>query len=183
MIGLQILFPRCSVQILCKPAVWSLIVFLAWTQQTTPVNAQSLEAIGYVENLWLKPFNASLPAKIDTGARTSSLHAPDYEVFKKKGKKWVRFKLKTKKGKRIEIKRPVERFVRIRRASVEIKRRPIIKLKSCIGGKTKMAEFSLTDRSSMNYQAIIGRAFLSGHFVVNSADAFLASGQCNPGKK
>lgn len=146
--------------------------------QFTSTNAQSLEEIGYVEKLWFKSIKASLSAKIDTGALTSSLNAPDYEVFKKNGEEWVRFKIQKKSGKRIVIKRPVERFVRIRRAGVDVKRRPIIKLKVCLAGKSQTAEFSLTDRSAMNYQAIVGRTFMENLFVVNPAESFLASKKC-----
>lgn len=144
----------------------------------TQALAQSLDEIGYVENLWLTSHKASFPAKIDTGALTSSLNARNYEIFKKRGKKWVRFKIQSKNGVRLVVKRPIERFARIRRAGVELKRRPIIKLKACLGGKTQSAEFSLTDRTSMNYQVIVGRKFLENRFVVNPAESFLVSGKC-----
>lgn len=143
------------------------------------LDAKSLDEVGYVEKLWLESYDTSVSAKVDTGALTSSLNAPNYEIFKKNGKKWVRFTLRTKDGDRYNIKKPIERFVRIRRAGVDVKRRPIINLKVCLGGKTRVAEFSLTDRSSMNYPVIVGRAFLNGRFVVNPAEAFLASKKCD----
>ncbi len=158
------------------------IIGMSVSQATGPAHAQSLSELGYVEKLWLESYETALPAKIDTGAKTSSINAPDFEVFKKNGKKWVRFTLETKSGKKRAIKKPVARFVRIRRAGVEAKERPIIKLKTCLGGKTQVAEFSLADRSEMNYQAIVGRALLRNRFLVNPAEAFLASGRCEDKK-
>ena len=145
---------------------------------STQTRADEPIVAGYVENAWFNDGTAPLKAKLDTGAKSSSINAPEYEIFKKKGKRWVTFSIQNQSGKTLQIKRKVERFVRIRRAGAEMTRRPVIKIKVCVGGKTGVEEFTLADRSSMNYQVLIGRDFLGNRILVDSSRSFLVSGRC-----
>ena len=144
----------------------------------TNANAESTLIAGYVEKVWFNSNKIAFKAKLDTGAKTSSINSPNYEVFKRKGIKWVRFEVTNDQGDKFSVERKLQRYTRIRRAGIDLARRPVIKMKICVGGKTGMSEFTLADRSSMNYQVIIGRTFLSNRLLVDSSRAFLASDKC-----
>lgn len=161
-----------------------LILPLTWSPRASNadvVNAKAVEdlpQVGYVEKLTLSEQKVTFSAKVDTGAKTSSLHAETYELFKRNGKRWIKFKLVLDDGKTIPIEAKLHRFVRIRRAGVELRRRPVIKLPVCMAGISLREQFTLADRSDMNYEAIVGRSFLKNRFLVNSGQAFLKSGFC-----
>lgn len=160
-------------------AVLLLLALAIWPNSgQADQKTDKLQPVGYVENLMMLNHDLRLKAKVDTGAKTSSIHAPDFEVFKRDGKKYVQFDLKTEKGRKVTFKARLKRFVRIRRAGVGLQRRPVVLLSVCLGGRSEKEEFTLTDRAGMNYKAIIGRSFLEDRFLVNSGEAFLASKMC-----
>jgi hypothetical protein len=146
---------------------------------TSHANAGGKSIAGWVEHAWLNGNQISVHAKLDTGAKSSSISAADYEKFMRDGRDWVRFSIVNAKGKTLEIARPVERVARVRRAGTATEERPVILLKVCVAGYMEEAEFTLADRSSMNYQILIGREFLKDRILVDSARSFIASGECN----
>ncbi len=153
-------------------------VFLIFVLFCTSIKADKPIIAGYVEHAWFENNTVSFRAKLDTGAKNSSINAPDYEVFKKGGKEWVSFQVKNSKGKSFVIERPIVRNVTIRRPGVRKKVRPVILLFVCVAGKSAEVEFNLTDRKRMNYQVLIGRSFLEGNILVNAGKTFIASKRC-----
>jgi hypothetical protein len=121
--------------------------------------------------------DARIPAKIDTGARTSSLHATEIERFDREGKRWVRFQLDIGYGASeavtIEVPRADTRVVTS--SNGESQTRYIIKTRLRLGDQEFPAEFSLADRSDMKYPILIGRMALRSHFLVNSGRSYLQS--------
>ena len=154
-----------------------IIVFLL-PQGLTKVRAGELRTAGYVENVWLANATFALKAKLDTGAKTSSIHVRSFERFTLRGRDWVRFSIVNGTGQNITLERPIERIASIRRAGVGVQQRPIISLSVCVAGHTSETEFNLTDRAKMNYKALIGRTFLAGRILVDSGRLFLGSGLC-----
>jgi hypothetical protein len=127
-----------------------------------------LTIIGEVEHVSILPHNLKLKARIDTGAKGSSLSAADILQFERDGKKWIRFSIKhpdTKKT--IEIESPLIRTVEIKRHDTDAQKRPVVKLSIRIGDKTFKSDFSLTDRSQFEYPILIGRNLLSNRFIVD----------------
>jgi len=51
-------------------------------------------------------------------------------------------------------------------------------MKVCIGGTTGFAEFTLSDRQSMNYQVLIGRSFMTDRILIDPGKSFLVSDRC-----
>lgn len=140
---------------------------------------------GWVEWVQLQPYQMSAKAKLDTGAKTSSMHAKNIEWFEKDGNDWVRFqfspntKLTSKRilsGKTknfVTIEAPVVRSTRIKqhkRASVE---RPVIMHKITLDGVEHDVEFTLTDRSRFIYPILFGRRFLGEAAIVDPARTYL----------
>lgn len=115
-----------------------------------------------------------VPAKIDTGARTSSLHASVIEQFERDGKPFLRFAVDwddlAHEGEAVQVD---ERGVTSSNGQTE--RRFVIKTPLRIGDVEFRAEFSLTDRSDMKFPMLIGRTALRRRFLVDSGHSWLQS--------
>ena len=148
-----------------------------------PFNAypQTREIVGYVERARIYPGNLSLRAKIDTGAKTSSLNAPHISIFNRGKKQWVKFDVVNQKGKKIQIEKEILRSAEIKQngiLSFVSQKRPVIMLGICVGSTYKEVEVNLVDRSHFNYQLLIGRNFLSGSFLVDPSLTFSTKPKC-----
>ena len=111
------------------------------------------QAIGEIEQVSIHRITGEVEARIDTGAKYCSLHVDKVEV---EGD-WVKFK----RGD-ITYKVPVYKTVKIRHASLgDAIRRPVVKLDLTMREtRLNQMEFTLNDRSSMQYQVLIGRNVL-----------------------
>lgn len=152
-------------------------------EEADTVPMQVKEIVGYVERVQLYPGGKPFRAKLDTGARTSSVDVRDMEFFTRDGKRWVRFVVETNTDEGIELERPVIRTSIIKRAGVEKEERPVVRLGVCLGHYYKRAEFNLTQRPGMNYRILLGRRFLSDQFLIDPSKAFLAPAECVNEKK
>lgn len=151
-----------------------------------PCDAQDKEhmiIMGWVEMTSISSDGPYLKAKLDTGALTSSLHARNIEYVKKNSQRMVRFVVDVncaRSGEKNEVtlEKPLKRNVRIRQHESEAKRRPVVMMDICIGGKVFSAQFSLVDRSNFNYPVLLGRKFLKDRILVDSGYTFLMSKVC-----
>ena len=115
-----------------------------------------------------------IPAKIDTGARTSSLHAHVLEDFVREGQRFVRFAV-VWDGARHHCE-AVQVDVRgITSSNGDQQTRFVIKTPLKIGSLTFRAEISLADRSQMQFPMLIGRTALRRRMVVDSGHSWLQS--------
>ncbi|ASJ91527.1 ATP-dependent zinc protease [Porphyrobacter sp. CACIAM 03H1] len=117
---------------------------------------------------------AGIPAKIDTGARTSSLHADVLEDFRREGERFVRFAVDW--GGQRHFCEAIHVDVRgITSSNGEQQTRFVIKTPLTIGNLTFRAEISLADRSQMQFPMLIGRTALRRRMVVDSGHSWLQS--------
>ena len=118
-----------------------------------------------------------IPAKIDTGARTSSLHALEIERFDRDGHRWLRFLLDVGEGRSEPVTVEVPRADRrqVTSSNGETQERYIIKTTLRIGDVAFPAEFSLADRSDMKFPVLVGRTALRRRFLVASGRSYLQS--------
>lgn len=154
----------------------SLVFSFTWTTASPAFSHESnLPVVGYVEKvrLFLLSDNIVLKAKIDTGAKTSSLDVDSLTFFSRQDEDWVRFTVTGEGGKTIKLSLPVERSSRIRRAGAKIDERPVVKLGLCLGSYYKEGEVNLSEREGMNYPMLIGRRFLSKSYLVDSSQKFM----------
>lgn len=134
-----------------------------------------LPAVGWRELVDLPGIALTgIPAKIDTGARTSSLHARVLDRFERNGKPFVRFAVDwdeiAHEGEAVEVD------VRgITSSNGETQNRFVIKTPVRIGETEFRAEFSLADRSDMQFPMLIGRTALRRRFVVDAGHSWLQS--------
>lgn len=175
------------------PAVFLLILSLA----TTSVMAEEKEdrvpeTLGFVEWVVMKDTRLRLKARLDTGAKTSSLHAVNVEEFTRNDERWVSFEipLGDHEDQPVEgefkhedvvivLERPVRRTVLIKRKGAPSQRRYVVDLEFCIAGTMHTTQFSLTDRGKFSYPVLLGRRFMrDDSILVDSSDSFLASREC-----
>ncbi|MDN6297341.1 MAG: RimK/LysX family protein [Halomonas sp.] len=135
--------------------------------------------VGRSEWVGLPKLETYLQARIDSGAKTSSLSAGDITTFERDGDDWVRFKLALKdddevvEARRDEwIEAPIERRVRIIQASGE-ESRPVISLLMTLGPIRQNVEFTLNDRSHLDYPVLLGRRFLLDIALVDVAQRYV----------
>jgi hypothetical protein len=139
--------------------------------------------VGELEEVWLESLEMALPARIDTGAETASIDARNIEVFERDGRRWVRFEiLHPVSGEPLPMERRLKRMVSIVQAtSPEAERRPVIKLGITIGHISQTAEFTLSDRSHLDYQVLVGRNILQDVMVVDVSRKHIAPYQLPDG--
>jgi hypothetical protein len=118
---------------------------------------------------------AGIPAKIDTGARTSALHAEVLDDFRRNGERFVRFAVDWD-GTRHFCEAVHVDLRGITSSNGESQERFVIKTPLMIGNVTFRAEISLADRSQMQFPMLIGRTALRRRFVVDSGHSWLQSG-------
>jgi hypothetical protein len=117
--------------------------------------------IGEVEDVILMPWGVRLPARIDTGAATSSLDARELNVKNN----MAEFRLPKKYGS-LQLRLPVVEWQKIRSADFR-ERRPVVEITFCMGPKLIRAQVTLNNRSTVSYPLIIGRNVLKNKFVVD----------------
>lgn len=134
-----------------------------------PTQVSNKLVVGQLEQVWLPDLELVLTARIDTGAETSSLDARNIELFERDGKRWVRFEIiNPVTGAPESLERRLKRTVGISQAgSSATKRRPVVKMSIVIGRSNQTAEFTLSDRSHQEYQALIGRNILKDVMIVD----------------
>lgn len=147
-------------------------------------NGKPLPVVGWRELVWLPGLGLSgVPAKIDTGARTSSLHATVLEHFDRDGEDFVRFAVDFEPQHVRQVCEAVHVDKRgITSSNGETQMRLIVKTPIRIGDLEFRAEFSLADRSDMRFPMLIGRSALRRRFVVDSGHSWLQTPGMEPVK-
>jgi hypothetical protein len=144
----------------------------------TALSTDGMRVAGWIENVSIFPGNLKIKAKLDTGARNSSLNANHIEKFERDGVNWVRFKLKNWKGRTENIEARVIRMATIKQHGDKSMTRPVIRLGICLGNVFKEVEVNLEDRRKFNYQMLIGRSFLQKSILVDSSVTFTVQPDC-----
>lgn len=155
----------------------SLVIFIVLCM--TPHLANAREVVGWVEKVALKEVGFELRAKIDSGAKTTSLHCECSNVYEKDGEQWVSFVVANDDGDQIRLERKVERIAKIKRHFGEAQERIVIKLGVCLANVYEEIEVNVIDRSGLNYQMLIGRNFLANNFLIDSGATFTKKPNCS----
>ncbi|WP_243225553.1 ATP-dependent zinc protease [Microbacterium sp. CIAB417] len=117
-----------------------------------------------------------IKAKIDTGARTSSLHAFDIEEFEREGEQWVRFRVKPWQESQKDttvVECPVHDRRRVRSSSGHEQERLVVCLAIRLVDRLVVSEVTLSNRDEMGFRMLIGREALRQGFAVDPARSFL----------
>jgi len=141
---------------------------------------KSLETIGW--RGWVALPDLGIPtlkAKIDTGARTSALHAFELDVFEKDDSEWVRFSVHPVQFSTDEVitcEAPVLDRRSVTDSGGHTEERIVIETPLHIGDAVFNAEFTLTARDNMRFRMLMGRTALKGRYLVDSEKSFRFGG-------
>lgn len=112
----------------------------------------------------------AVKARVDSGAKTSSLHAVHIQRFIKNDEYWVKFEVHPLKGNRKTRVHCEARLIDqrvIKSSSGDKEKRPVISTALSLGGKTWDIEVTLTNRDSMGYRMLLGREAMNGQVLID----------------
>jgi|TARA_R110000850_G_scaffold228_7_gene1639 hypothetical protein len=116
-------------------------------------------------------------AKIDTGAKTSALHASNIETFERQGDTWVRFDAHIGSQKKQRTQRCEALLVdykSIRSSNGQLQERHVIRTPLVLGDRCWSVYFTLTCRKAMRYRVLMGcTAMLEGELVIDPGRRFV----------
>lgn len=141
-----------------------------------PTTESGLPVIGWREWVGLPDLGIErIKAKVDTGARSSSLHAFDIEIFEKAGQEWVRFKVhpvQRKDNKVVEVESKVLDSRSVRSSSGMADLRPVIETNVTLLGHTWPVELTLANRDQMGFRMLLGRQAFRRRFLVDAGKSY-----------
>lgn len=133
---------------------------------------KELIVIGAKERIIFKnALKEKVVARIDTGAKTSSVHCVKFWFDKQSGKKPLNFVLINEKAKPLKTLNYKKRYVKSSNGGIDVRYSVMLELK--IGKETYNAEFTLANREHMQHKVLIGRNLLTGNFIVDVSQKFM----------
>lgn len=139
---------------------------------------KQLKVIGWREWLSIPTLGVDrIKAKVDTGARSSAIHAFNVRTFSEHGAPHVSFQLHPVQDRRhpsIEAVAEIrdERMVKSSNGQREL--RFVIDVDINMGGLVWPVELTLTDRDPMGFRMLLGREAIRKRFLVDAGRSFLA---------
>jgi hypothetical protein len=127
-----------------------------------------------------------LKAKIDTGARTSSLHAFDMSLHTDNEDPWVEFEIHPIQRSRAQPSRvscPIRGFKQVRSSTGHSEKRPVIRTPIRVGAHEFDIDVTLTSRDEMGFRMLLGRAAIRRRFWVDPGRSFLHPEPPHPTRK
>ncbi|MHA2641803.1 MAG: ATP-dependent zinc protease family protein [bacterium JZ-2024 1] len=143
--------------------------------------------IGWRE--WVALPDLRVPAikvKIDTGARTSALHAENIEIFERRGLRYARFwvfPVQRSRRNAILCEAPVVDRRTVTDSGGHREERWIIRTRIRIAEDEWETEVSLTNRDAMTFRMLLGRATLGRRFVIHPGASFLVGEPRSTGRR
>lgn len=118
----------------------------------------------------------AIKAKIDTGARTSAIHAWRIQRFSEAGAPWVRFELhpvQKENRTRIACALPIHDEREVRSSNGETAIRIVVKTKLKLGTRIWPIELTLARRDQMGFRMLIGRTALRRRVLIDPSASYL----------
>lgn len=147
------------------------------SQTTATSSRQPLPVIGWREQLRLPELGITqIKAKIDTGARSSALHAFAIETFEQNGKAMVRFKVhpyQRDTHRSAIAQAELIDWREVRNSGGQTQLRPVIVTTVELGNYTFPIELTLTNRDVMGFRMLLGRQAVRQRFLVDAGKSFL----------
>jgi hypothetical protein len=137
---------------------------------------QSQAILGWREWVTLPELNLEhIKAKIDTGARSSALHAFAIEPYRKHNQRWVMFAIHPEQHNTelvIECHAAIKDRRMVSDSGGHKQRRYVIETQLLLGSAIISAEMTLTNRDSMLFRMLIGRTTLNDRFLIDPSASF-----------
>ena len=135
--------------------------------------------IGWRETVALPQLGISkIKAKIDTGARTSALHAFQIRMSDRKGKKIVHFQVHPfQRDSKTTIIAEAEllEYREVKNSGGAAQLRPVILTEVELGREKWKIELTLTNRDLMGFRMLLGRQAVRSKFLVDPGKSFIQS--------
>lgn len=117
-----------------------------------------------------------IKAKVDTGARTSALHAFDIRMTRRGGKRIVAFRVHPNQKDDETVVESEGEWIEnrtVRSSSGQESLRPVIRTRIRVGEESWPMELTLTRRDAMGFRLLLGREALRGRCLVDPAASYL----------
>ncbi|MBD3840356.1 MAG: ATP-dependent zinc protease [Campylobacterales bacterium] len=148
---------------------------ILWLLLTVCILFADKTIIGKYDTIDLIEFELyDIKAKIDTGAKTSSLHCTNISLLENNQVSFTIFDQSHKKYTPVTITRPISRIAQVKSSNGKEQKRYFIITKIKLFDKIYETEFSLNDRSSMNFPILLGRSLLQEGFLVDVTQEYLS---------
>lgn len=139
------------------------------------------EIIGGREKVLLPEISSKkIVARIDTGARSSSVHCEKYWIEIKRKKKVLHAAILSKSNLFTFTDYKIKK---VKSSNGISETRYVVRLKVTIGQHELESDFTLTTRKKMKNPVLLGRRILRGHFLVDVSRNFVLSGNATVPKK
>jgi hypothetical protein len=116
-----------------------------------------------------------IKAKVDTGARSSSLHAFDIQSFERAGRQFVRFRVhpvqRNTKATQVAEAEVID-FRPVKSSTGHITLRPVVLTDVVLMGQRWSIELTLASRDKMGFRMLLGREAVRGRFVVDAGGSY-----------
>jgi hypothetical protein len=118
----------------------------------------------------------AVKAKVDTGARTSALHADDLEEFERDGRRWARFVVhpwqrNDDDAKVVEAVLVDQRHVTSSSGAKSL--RPVVRAAIDLAGSPHEIEVTLTRRDEMGFRMLLGRKAMAGRYLIDPSLSYV----------
>ncbi len=146
------------------------------SRESLNMRKKKLKVIGWREWLSLPDLGVKkIKVKVDTGARTSSLHAFDIETYKRDGKEYIKFKVhpfQRDSEKIVNCRARIREYRKVKSSNGISELRPVILTKIQLLEEEWPVEITLTNRAEMGFRMLLGRASIRDKFLVDTGKSF-----------
>lgn len=112
----------------------------------------------------------AIKARVDSGAKTSALHAFNIKIHSVQGQEWVRFDvhpIQKDNKTNVQCHAKLVDMRSVRSSSGHIEKRPVIETMLQLGEQRWKIQLTLTNRDAMGYRMLLGREAMHGRLVVD----------------
>lgn len=140
--------------------------------------------VGWVEKVRIDLIDSTFPAKLDTGATTSSMDAKIIKIEEAKkrthgNRGTVIFSVTDDEDRVRILERKIVRWVRIKSKTGGFLRRPVVKMSFCIADDLITEEVNLAPRENFIYPVLVGRNMMQdGKLVIDASRTYLVKPDC-----
>lgn len=117
----------------------------------------------------------AIKARIDSGAKTSSIHAFNIQPFRRQGRSWISFEVHPLQANRrivIRCEKPVIDRRAVKSSSGLSETRYVISASMQMGSENWEIELTLANRDSMGYRMLLGREAMGKRLVIDPSQSF-----------